>query len=329
MIRTPTRTSAFRPGRRASACLLLGAFGSIATVSPDETMTSPTPEVETATGPLLDRPTLPPAPIIAACGLLLDAEAIRIALPAGEATLQEALRLAALESEVSIEGDWAALDAIGLRPDDRLQLPTTPATIPVLLEQVVSRLTNAWDRPRLEATKDGLLLTTTTGAERLSGTLAHPIGDLLHGEPLPTVIPGDPPPRHAESIRTLVETLIEPDSWFDAGGSLGGGQHDHLSCRPTSTLFEWMPRMLEESRRRAASDRSPPCGRWRRWQANVPCFRRVSRPSSMAPSHRQTLGVRRFRSSSQSPPPGTRCDRGSAAGCSFDSRAMRSGASAR
>jgi hypothetical protein len=215
-------TASLRPLRRwVVAGVLVGAVGSLAAGPHDETPETPTPADSAPSGPLLDRPALPPAPIVAACGHLLDAETIRVALPAHQTTLLEGLRLASLASDVSIQGDWAALDGIGLHPGDRLELPANPATIPVLLEQVVSRLTNAWDRPRLEATPDGLLLTTVTGAERLLGTVVHPIGDLLHGDPLPTAIPDDPLPNDAEAIKSLVQSLIEPDAWADAGGSLG------------------------------------------------------------------------------------------------------------
>ena len=189
--------------------------------SPAPAGTVPPPETPAIAAPLLDRPRLPPAPIVSACEHLLDAEATRVAFPAHDASLQDALRIASLGSGIPIEGDWAALDAIGLEPDDRLELPTTPATLPVLLEQVFARLTNAWDRPRLEATPDGLLVTTREGAERLTGTLLHPIGDLLRGDPLPTVIPGDPPPSEAGEMATLVQAMIEPDAWADLGGTLG------------------------------------------------------------------------------------------------------------
>jgi hypothetical protein len=212
--RSPSRTTAL-------VTLVVAALGPAATGEHEDTEASAGSEGVTASAPVLDLPALPPAPIIAACGHLLDAETIRIALPAHHATLLEALRLASLGSGVPIQGDWAALDGIGLDGGDELDLPTSPATVPVLLEQVVSRLTNAWDRPRLEATSDGLLLTTPAGAERLVGTVVHPIGDLLHGDPLPTAIPGDPPPKDPEAIRSLVQALIEPDAWSDAGGRLG------------------------------------------------------------------------------------------------------------
>ena len=52
--------------------------------------------------------------------------------------------------------------------------------------EVLGRLGEAWDRPRLEATRDGLIITSDQGAERLKGTILHPVGDLLHDDPLPT-----------------------------------------------------------------------------------------------------------------------------------------------
>jgi hypothetical protein len=215
-------TASLRPLRRwMVAGVLVGAVGSLAAGPHDEDPETPTPAVSAPSGPLLDRPVLPPAPIIAACEHLLGAESVRVALPAHHATLRDALRLASLGSGVSIEGDWASLDGIGLDADDGIDLPSAPAAIPVLLEQIVSGLTDAWDRPRLEATQDGLLLTTPTGAERLVGTIVHPIGDLLHGDPLPTAIPSNPLPNDAEAIKSLVQSLIEPDSWSDAGGRLG------------------------------------------------------------------------------------------------------------
>jgi hypothetical protein len=184
----------------------------------DDGSAPPTPGVP---APVIDRPRLPPPPIVSACEHLLEAETHRIAYPARDATLAEALRIAALSAGIPIEGDWAALDAIGLEADDRLQLPSTPATLPVLMEQVLARVTDAWDRPRLEATPDGLLLTTRSGAERLTGTILHPIGDLLHGAPLPTSIPGDPPPSETDAVADLVRAMIDPDAWAAFGGTLG------------------------------------------------------------------------------------------------------------
>ncbi|MFM1832810.1 MAG: hypothetical protein RLZZ461_1126, partial [Planctomycetota bacterium] len=170
--------------------------------------------------PVIDETRLPPAPIAAACDHLLEAESQRIGLPAGRSTLQDVLRVASAEAGINIEGDWAALDAIGIQAKDPVEPPAAPASLPVLLEQLLSRLSDAWDRPRIEATADGILLTSDDGATHLTGTILHPIGDLLHGDPLPTAIPGDELPEDSTAMAELLQSMIAPDAWANSGGRL-------------------------------------------------------------------------------------------------------------
>jgi hypothetical protein len=225
--------------------LLLVASGSADSIGDEDVTSSPD-----GPRPLLERPSLPPAPIVSACEHLLTAETNRVAFPGHVTSLRDALRIASLGSQIPIEGDWAALDAIGLGPEDRLELPTTPATLPVLLEQVVARLADAWDRPRLEATADGLLLTTRHGAERLAGTILHPIGDLLRGEPLPTAIPTDAPPSSAEAMADLVRSMIDPDSWSTLGGTLSRMEvwNDALLVTAPPSIQIGVRRLLDQLR---------------------------------------------------------------------------------
>ncbi len=180
----------------------------------------PPPTAVSDQPPVIEETRLPPAPIATACGHLLEAESQRVGLPAGTSTLQSLLRVASAEAGIDIDGDWAALDAIGIHAKDPVEPPTAPASLPVLLEQLLSRLSDAWDRPRIEATADGILLTSDNGAAHLTGTILHPIGDLLHGDPLPTAIPGDEPPEDSTAMAGLIQSMIAPDAWANSGGRL-------------------------------------------------------------------------------------------------------------
>ena len=203
-----------------------------------------------STAPTLDAPRLPVAPIVAACGHLLDAELRRIALPAGRVDLEQALRIASLGAELSIDGDWAALDAIGIRASDDLEMPTRAGSIPVVLDQLLGLLSDAWDRTRLEATADGLVITSNDGARRLSGPMLHPIGDLLVERTLPAAIPTDEGPRTPEGLAELVRSMIEPDEWHATGGRLGrivGTDEGLLVTAPPSVQIK-VRRLLDQFR---------------------------------------------------------------------------------
>lgn len=211
--------------------LLVPAFATGSTPNDDDprppassetTGEAPTsPDSDQVEGPELTIPRLPPPPIVAACEHLVSAENIRIALPTREMTLAEALRIAALNADRHIAGDWSALDAIGVRREDRIEAMGTPGSVPVVLDELLGLLADAWDRPRIEATADGLVVTSTSGAERLLGTVLHPTGDLFEVTPLPGGLPPveiDPDP---ESLVDLVRDMIEPDAWAAFGGRLG------------------------------------------------------------------------------------------------------------
>lgn len=184
--------------------------------------TTPTTVPDLPEGPpALDAPRLPSPPIVAACGHLLTAETRRISLPAKTVELQQALSIASLAAALPIEGDWSALDAIGIRANDRVQMPTQAGSLPVILDQVMGQLADAWERPRLEATADGLVITSEAGASRLSGIMSHPIGDLLVDATLPSSVPTEETPVTANELAELVRLLIEPDGWLATGGRLG------------------------------------------------------------------------------------------------------------
>lgn len=168
----------------------------------------------------LDAAVLPPAPIIAACRHLLDAELQRIALPEQALELKQAIHLASVGANVSIAGDWSSLEAIGIRADDLVTLPTRAGSLPVILDQMLGLLSDAWDRSRLEATADGLVITSGPGAARLAGTMLHPIGDLLTAASLPAAIPTEDIPPTSQAMADLVRGSIEPDAWQVVGGSL-------------------------------------------------------------------------------------------------------------
>lgn len=202
------------------------------------------------TAPTLDAPRLPVAPIVAACGHLLEAESRRIALPAGRVELERALQIASLGAELRIDGDWAALDAIGVRASDDLDLPTQAGSIPVVLDQLLGLLSDAWDRTRLEANADGLVITSNDGARRLSGPMLHPIGDLLVDRTLPAAIPTDEGPRTPERFAELVRSMIEPDGWHATGGRLGrivGTDQGLLVTAPPSVQIK-IRRLLDQFR---------------------------------------------------------------------------------
>jgi hypothetical protein len=213
--------------------------------SEDESDTEATPDA-----PLLSRPSLPTPPIVAACEHLIDAESRRVGLPSRTLSLDETFRIASLGAEIAIDGDWAALEAIGIHADDTLDLPATPASLPVVIAQVLGRLGEAWDRPRLEATRDGLIVTSDQGAERLKGTILHPVGDLLHDDPLPTAIPRDDPPANVAAMAGLLQSMIEPEAWVEQGGRLAAvmpWQDGLLVTAPPSIQIE-VRRLLDQLR---------------------------------------------------------------------------------
>lgn len=200
--------------------------------------------------PTLDAPRLPTTPIVSACEHLLESEMRRIALPEKQVPFAEALRIASIGAGCSISGDWASLDAIGIRDSDPVSMPTQAGTVPVVLDQLLGMLADAWDRPRLEATADGLVITSTPGAERLAGAVLHPIGDLLVEETLPAAIPTDAPPASSANFAELVRSMIEPDGWFESGGRLARIQaieHGLLVTAPPSVQIQ-VRRLLDQLR---------------------------------------------------------------------------------
>lgn len=174
-------------------------------------------------------PRVTPHRITTACERLLEAERIRIALPAGTMKLQDAIRAASIACDFRIDMDWPALDIVGIQPNRRVVSNGAAGPADVVLRQLFTSIGDAWERPRLEATPEGLMITTLTGARALGTPIAHPIGDLLVEHPLPPAVPlessnsginGSNPTFDQAAIRDLVLDLCDSEAWEANGGNL-------------------------------------------------------------------------------------------------------------
>ena len=191
------------------------------------------PPTESAPGPD-GPPAVTPHRITTACERLLEAERIRISLPAGTMKLQEAIRIASIACDFRIDMDWPALDIVGIQPTRRVVSNGSAGPVDIVLRQLFASIGDAWERPRLEATPEGLLITTRTGARSLGTPIAHPIGDLLIEHVLPPAVPPDPrvqrddaskpagssPIFDRSDLRDLVLDLCDSEVWEANGGNL-------------------------------------------------------------------------------------------------------------
>ena len=174
-------------------------------------------------------PGVTPHRITSACERLLEAERIRIALPAGTMKLQDAMRAASIACDFRIDMDWPSLDIVGIQPHRRVVSNGAAGPVDVVLRQLFTSIGDAWERPRLEATPEGLMITTLTGARALGTPIAHPIGDLLVEHALPPAIPNESsspgiddsnPTLDQATIRDLVLDLCDSEAWEANGGNL-------------------------------------------------------------------------------------------------------------
>ncbi|MCP4833319.1 MAG: hypothetical protein GY895_01010 [Phycisphaera sp.] len=200
------------------------SMSGIATPPTDSEVHSPAPP--TPASP----PAVTPHPIARSCDRLIAAEVIRVELPEGPRSLETLLEVSASRSGMRVDADWTALDAIGISPRDEVVSDGIETSLLVALESSLSRLGTTWEKPRIESSPGGLLVTTDSGSIRLSAPIAYPIGDLLRPNRLPTAVPrteGDPPtdPAATESIdprdriADLVLDLCRRDEWEANGGS--------------------------------------------------------------------------------------------------------------
>lgn len=187
---------------------------------------APSPSLPTASSP----PAVTPHPIARSCRRLIAAEVIRVELPPGPQSLEDLLGVSASKAGMRVDADWAALDAIGISPRDEVVSDGIETSLLIALDSSLSRLGTAWEKPRIESSPDGLLVTTDSGSIDLSAPIAHPIGDLLRPNRLPTAVPGsenEPPTEPAttetidprDRIADLVLDLCRRDEWEANGGS--------------------------------------------------------------------------------------------------------------
>ena len=143
--------------------------------------------------------------------------------------LQDAIRVASIACDFRIDMDWPSLDIVGIQPTLRVVSNGVVGPVDVVLRQLFTSIGDAWERPRLEATSEGLLITTLAGARTLGTPIAHPIGDLLVEQVLPPAVPPEPSTAEIDDskfvfdrpdLRDLVLDLCDSEVWEANGGSL-------------------------------------------------------------------------------------------------------------
>lgn len=208
-------------------CVVALALGS-ESPGPPPSETPPTDIGEVSASP----PAVTPAPVARAMDRLQEAERIRVSLPARIFRLDEALHVLGQLGELRIDADWAALETIGMRRSDTVEVDARPGSIRIVLEQVLATIGGGYERPVIDGTPDGLRVTARGTTAGTGGPVLHPVADLIDST---TLLARDTatPERFEDTavLADLIRDVIARDDWHEVGGSLA-----RLKPRPGGLL---------------------------------------------------------------------------------------------
>lgn len=205
----------------ASITTLLAAL--LAFTVADPPISAPTPT---------SSPRVTPTPVLAAIDRLQEAERTRVSLPARPFRLDEALQVLGQLAELRIDADWGALETIGVRRTETVEVDARPGALMIVLEQVLASIDGGYERPVIDGTSDGLRVTTRSGTAGSGGAVLHPVADLVESTPL-LAADDEAPARFEDTteIADLIRDVVARDDWHEVGGSLG-----RIRIRPDAIL---------------------------------------------------------------------------------------------
>ena len=217
--------------KRSIASLLTALLVSALPGPPASGASSPEPPAPASTP--TPAPRVTPAPVVRALERLQEAERTRVSLPARTFRLDDALLVLGQLGELRIDADWGALETIGIRRNETVDIDARPGSIMIVLEQVLAAIRGGYERPIIDGTPDGLRVTTRATTEGTGGPVLHPVADLIGSAPL-LAADADMPARFADTteLADLIRDVVARDDWDEVGGSIG-----RIRIRPGALLI--------------------------------------------------------------------------------------------